>query len=366
MRETLQQQTLSVRIGEGLRRKLERARALEIARTGHTVSVSEVAKKLLESGREDRLEVVHLLSDPTAALASIRLKADAGHVLSRAEWTVVCHFVREGLEAFSLATPRRLSAASIVTVVDAFQALLRERPLHRAVRNRTYLDSLTSEHTVTPDVEDEACHQILDDVRQRVLAGAGDRFLLVGRNLATFLEEESAVSAASIDRVLRKYWEGLWLLAARGHYAHTNLPVRVEVAAINVTPPIAPITDGQFTVSVTLGGDAEMALLVSFPARRGLRYPVNGYPCISEFRTMLGTLGCRESSVRRWQGRFFIGDCVVSEDADEVWFRGVQNGISVGFVLPEWMALQSLCDNAWTAPDVAITWRRLARDYGEL
>jgi hypothetical protein len=162
MREPSQQQTLSVRIGEGLRRKLERARALEIARTGHTVSVSEVAKKLLESGREDRLEVVHLLSDPTAALASIRPKADAGHVLSRAEWTVVCHFVREGLEAFSTATPRLLSAALIVTAVDAFQALLRERPLHCAVRNRTYLESLgpSPSSTVSRSTNSgRGCHQ---------------------------------------------------------------------------------------------------------------------------------------------------------------------------------------------------------------
>jgi hypothetical protein len=45
MCESSQQQTLSVRTGEGLRRKLECARDLEIARTGQDVSISEVAKQ---------------------------------------------------------------------------------------------------------------------------------------------------------------------------------------------------------------------------------------------------------------------------------------------------------------------------------
>jgi hypothetical protein len=93
---------------------------------------------------------------------------------------------------------------------------------------------------------------------------------------------------------------------------------------------------------------------------------VSGYPCISEFRAMLGSLGCPGTSLRRWHGRFFVGDCVPSEEADEIWVRGVENGIGVGFTLTEWAAVRSLCDAAWTEPDVAIAWQRLTRDYGEL
>jgi hypothetical protein len=176
MRETSQQQTLSVRISVGLRRKLERARELETARTGQPVSVSEVAKKLLESGREDRLEVVHLLSEPTAALAQIRRKAEAGHVLSRAEWTIVCHFVSKGMEAFPTTTPRPLAPTSIVAAVDAFQALITERMSHSPARNDVYREPLSPGRISSPGLTDEALHQILDGARQRILAGEGNGF----------------------------------------------------------------------------------------------------------------------------------------------------------------------------------------------
>lgn len=366
MHETLQQQTLSVRITSDLRNKLQRIRELESTRTGQVVSLSDVAKKLLESGRYDRLEVVELLSDPTAALVRIRRKADAGHVLGRAEWTVVGRFVREGLEAFSTAVSRLLSPTSLVTVVDAFQALIAERSENRSVRNDVYLEALTSERPPSSDLTDEAFHQLLDDVRQRVLAGDGNRFFLVGRSLCTFLEEERAVSALSIDQVLRRHWEGLWLLAARGHYARANAPVRDGGATLCSAPLIAPITDGRNTVSIVLGGDVEVVALLDFPAERRLRYPLSGYPRISEFRAMLEALAAPSPAARRWQGRFFVGDRLVNENVDEVWFRCAERGIGVGFSAPEWRAVRSLCEAAFAIPDVAIALRRLARDYGQM
>src|SRR5260370_33765428 len=84
-----QQQTRSARISEALRTRLEQARLLVSKRTGESVSTSEIAKQLLESAREDRLEVVDMLGDPTEALLQIRRKGEAQHGLTRAEWTVV-------------------------------------------------------------------------------------------------------------------------------------------------------------------------------------------------------------------------------------------------------------------------------------
>ncbi len=69
-----QQQTLSVRINEPLRLRLERAKQLMAARSGKPVSTSAAAKQLLESAREDRLEVVELLVQPTETLLQIRRK----------------------------------------------------------------------------------------------------------------------------------------------------------------------------------------------------------------------------------------------------------------------------------------------------
>ena len=69
MAETLQQtQTLSLRISEVLRKRLEDIRKLTALRKGESVSTSEIAKQLLESAREERFEVVELLSKPTESL----------------------------------------------------------------------------------------------------------------------------------------------------------------------------------------------------------------------------------------------------------------------------------------------------------
>ena len=122
MAEKAQQQTLSVRISEGLRARLERARKLA-SKTGESVSTSEIAKQLLESAREDRLEVVDLLADPTAALLQIRRKGEAQHALSQAEWTVVAHFVQQGVEAYSIRTPNAVPHESSIAILDAFHAV---------------------------------------------------------------------------------------------------------------------------------------------------------------------------------------------------------------------------------------------------
>ena len=80
-----QTETLSLRISESLRRRLDRIRELVSRSKGETVSTSEIAKRLLESACEDGLEVAELLMRPTRALIEIRRKGEEGHLLSRAE-----------------------------------------------------------------------------------------------------------------------------------------------------------------------------------------------------------------------------------------------------------------------------------------
>jgi hypothetical protein len=114
-----QQHTLSVRISDTLRLRLERAKRLMVSTTGKRVSTSAIAKQLLESAREDRLEVVDLLAHPIDTLLQIRRKGDARQLLSRAEWSVLAHFVRHGIEAFSSRTPNPVSRDSLLAVRDA-------------------------------------------------------------------------------------------------------------------------------------------------------------------------------------------------------------------------------------------------------
>jgi hypothetical protein len=84
-----QQPVISIRISDALRSRLERLKELLSKKSGDIVTTSEVAKQLLESAREDRLEVAELLSNATVALAAARHKAEAGLSLSRAEWIVL-------------------------------------------------------------------------------------------------------------------------------------------------------------------------------------------------------------------------------------------------------------------------------------
>src|ERR1700738_270275 len=100
-----QQRTLSVRVDDALRRRLERARQLMASTTGKHISMSTIAKQCLESGRDHRLDVVQLLAHPTDALLEIRRSREAHQLLSRAQWCVLVHFVRHGLEACSCDAP---------------------------------------------------------------------------------------------------------------------------------------------------------------------------------------------------------------------------------------------------------------------
>ena len=114
-----QTQTLSLRISEALRKRLEDIRKLTAIRKGESVSTSEIAKKLLESAREERFEVVALLSKPTESLVEIRRKGEAGQMLTRAQWTVLAYFVQQGCESFS---KNPLSRETWIGILKAFDA----------------------------------------------------------------------------------------------------------------------------------------------------------------------------------------------------------------------------------------------------
>src|SRR5260370_1637223 len=119
-----QEQTVSLRISDGLRKRLEQVRKLASVRKGENVSTSEIAKQLLESAREDRLEVVELLREPTEALLRIWKKGEAQRVLSRAEWTVLAYFVQQGAEAVS---KNSISRESVIAILEAFLAAYKLR-----------------------------------------------------------------------------------------------------------------------------------------------------------------------------------------------------------------------------------------------
>src|ERR671935_669892 len=100
-----QQQTLSIRISDELRDFLERSKHVISSQHGESVSTSDVAKILLESAKEDRLdfrlEAAELQQSPTESLYAIRRKWEQKQDLSRAEWIFLSQYIQVACEVLT-------------------------------------------------------------------------------------------------------------------------------------------------------------------------------------------------------------------------------------------------------------------------
>lgn len=370
----LQQQTISLRISDALRARLDRAKELMSSKTGEAVTTSDIAKQFLESAREDRLEVVDLMAQPTETLLQIRRKGEAQHVLSRAEWTILAYFVQQGLEAFSDRTPNPVSRESLIAVLDAFLAVYELRKERASKLDEYYLGNLPAEYRpakakdADEPVTPESVRRTVIETRKRLGDPAMKQEpLLAARNLYVILEEEKLSGAEALDRALHPFWPILWRLAARGHYLLKREPLRAASIPRDsfYQPPIPSVKEGEYSLSFARGEGSEFSLLLSFPGPRGPMYPIGGYPKITEFRTMLGAL---TDGSARWNGEYFFGYVAPSEEGKgrDVWFRAHANGITFGFSEKEWKSVQGLFRRAWEIPEVRMAWDELALEYGEL
>jgi hypothetical protein len=371
-----QQQTLSVRISEALRQRLERAKQLMSSKTGETVSTSEIAKQLLESAREDRLEVVDLMSEPTKALREIRRKGEAQHVLSKAEWTVLAHFVQQGLEASSSETPSHVSRESLIAVLDAFLAAYDLRK-GQSTSDDYYLGNLPWDCRPSKGKAADGAEKVTPEIVRRTVAETRRQLSdpatkwepsLAGRNLYVLLGDEAIKDADTLNRALRPYWSALWRVAARGHYYVMKQPVRDKPKAAEerfYRAAIPPISEGGYTLSFARGEGNDFSVLLGFPGVRAPQYPLSDYPVISEFRTMLAVLD-PTGSAEHWKGEYFFG--YVAEQGKETTFsfRARSNGITFSFTEKEWKAVRELFRRAWEIPDVRMMWDGLILEYGEL
>ena len=370
-----QQQTLSVRISEALRMRLERAKQLMSSRTGESVSTSEIAKQLLESAREDRLEVVDLMAQPTKTLLEIRRKGEAEHALSKAEWTVLAHFVQQGLEAYSNRTPNPVCRESVNAVLNAFLAVYEFRK-GSSTWDQYYLGNLPSDCVPVKDKSSGLPEKVTPEIVRRTVVETRRRFnepkskydpLFSGRNLYMLIEEEHLSGADTLNCALRPYWPALWRLAARGHYYLTNEPIREKGRASGsfFKPPIPSLSEGGYTLSFAHGDGNDFSVLLSFPGARAPMYPLGSYPILAEFRAMLAALG-PEGLAPSWEGVRFYGYLVERGKEREYWFRAHENGITFGLSEKDWTAVRELFRRAWEIPDLRTMWNGLTLEYGEL
>jgi hypothetical protein len=376
MAEKPQQQTLSIRVTESMRRRLERARQLAESKTGESVSTSEIAKQFLESARDGRLEVVDLLAEPTESLLQIRRKGEAGSVLSRAEWTVVAHFVQVGIESATRQAPTLISPDSVVAVYDAFLAVYALRTSDEEGLDDDYLGNLPRENRPTATKRSSRPQSGIRDIVSSAVRAARDRARdqpagtrpgFAARNLYVLLEGDRLPGAEDLSRALRPLWTRLWRLAARGHFIRTGRPIReadVEQEGLYETP-LPSIREGDYTLNCARGAGSEFSLLLEFPPARGLRYPVVGFPRLVDFRDLVKAIG--PSGEDLWSGMQFSGGVMTdAAGTPAVWFRAKDNGITVLSSADEWAQVQRLVSRAWDVPDIRRAWDLLTLEYGEL
>jgi hypothetical protein len=375
---TLQQPVISIRISEALRTRLETLKVLMSMKSGEPVSTSEAAKQLLESSKEERLELVNLLSEPTDSLLKIRRKADSRLPLSQAEWTLVAYYCLHGAETFANTAQTEISYDSLAGILEAFQAVygLLRKP------KKTHLDSFFVAH-LPSDRQAEAKNPEevgSDDVRRavthtiRMLKNPTEerqRPIFVARNLYFLLDELEFPNVEKLNEALWPYWPILWRVCARGHYFHHAQPLQDQNALAGgletaFHPPLPSFEEGEYRLEFVRSPSDGFSLWLYFPGRLSPRYPVSGYPKISEFRTILERLDIRRELIF-WEGRYFLAYTGYDEaEVIGVNLRARDNGITFDFHGDDWKSIRNLFRRAWQAPEVRRLWDALVLEYGDL
>jgi hypothetical protein len=366
-----QQPVISIRISDALRSRLEQLKEALSKKSGENVSTSEVAKQLLESAREDRLEVAELLADATVALAGARQKAEAGLSLSRAEWIVLAYYIRQGVESH---IGGRTPPAMMKEILEAFLAAYGVRRGKQSGGDTHYLSNLpvlNKEGQQVFGVEAEgidlptAVERLIRRLKASDSDGVWPQF--AARNLYEFLEEESFGTEA-MNQALKPHWPVLWRAAARGHYLVRGYPVRDasrSAASEHMWGlAISSVFEGGFVLSFAAGSEHDLSVLLSLPEARQAMYEIGPYPMIAEFRAMLQ--GWDTSGPNSfWRGRWFFGYTAVESTAPPVWIR-CQGAVSFGFTAEEWASLQEAFRRAWEMPELQRISGELMLQYGEI
>jgi hypothetical protein len=375
-----QQPVISIRISDALRLRLETLRKIISLKSGQNVSTSEAAKQLLESARDDRLELVDLLTEPTDSLLRIRGKADSGLPLSQAEWTMVAHYCAVGAESFMNTAQGQISYEILAEILEAFLAAyaIARRP-KKSPLDFVYLMSLPGDKQVEAKAEDVGT----DDVRRVVTrtiqmmrnsAQKRRKPILAVRNLYRLLDEEKFSNIEKLNEVLWPHWPALWRVCARGHYSLHRRPLREKAPAetndedfeLAVQPALPSLEEGGYRLDLVREEGNEFSPRLQFPGTLTPRYPVVGYPRIAEFRRLLEQLDL-ERDLCQWQGYYFYAHTEILENDERgVFFFARENGITFGFPMEHWQSIRKLFQRAWQAPEVRRLWDALALEYGEL
>jgi hypothetical protein len=370
MRRKPQLQTLSIRISDSLREFLERSKLIISHARGEDVSTSDVAKILLESAKDDRLdfrlEVAELQRSPTEAMWEVRRKWGQKQDLSRAEWILLAQYIQVACEG-ARSDPR-------VPPPEAFAALLEAVLAVRALRgdrgvelDRYYLSNIgtpeeasLNDRQVDPDLVPRVTGRWLQQLRE---PGTSSRPGFAGRNFYVAIRDEQLPDIMALNRSLSPYVEMLFRLGARGHWIRERVPVRSlqRQQAFADTIPGVHIPGLRAEFSLSTEGDVSMLIVMD---EKDVMYPLAPYPVIREFSAMLNGIRPGET----WSGVYFVAYTTgnAAGKPERFYFRKKRDGITLGFSSEEWQRLKELFAAAAELPKLQTFYQELSLAYGEV
>ncbi len=365
-----QQQTLSIRISDALREFLERSKHVISNGRGESVSTSDVAKILLESAKDDRLdfrlEVAELQQSPTNALWAIRRKWEQKHDLSRAEWIFLAQYIQVACEEIS-GTHALPNASSFATLIEAWLALRGLRTELGTGLDRYYLGNLGSddgtvfnERQLDPEVASGVGAKLIRELRESPLAKKPE---FAGRNFYVAVRDEVLPDIVAMNRVLLPFMPVLYRLAVRGHWNRERRPVRFARERELVTNQAHRVTAPGFVMSFQLGSDGELAVKLA-ATEKDVAYVIAPYPQICEFLALTENL----SPGAEWEGIHFRARAArtAPDEQARFSFHRPSDGVELGFSQQEWSAIKQLIADALATPWLKQAFSELSLAYGEL
>lgn len=333
-----QQQTLSIRVSDTLREFLERSKQVISLARGETVSISDVAKTLLESAKDDRLddrlEAADLSENPTASLVNLRHKWRAGQPWSRAEWIFAAKYIQIACEELT-DDPLAPGVEPFVVLLQAFLSVRGLRSERGTGIDRYYLGNLEegsgwNERTMGPNVVPDAVAKLIEKIRT---AGSGKKAIGVGRNLYVALRDEDLVGMAALNGALTPFMPTLFRMAARGHWIREKEPLWLPREGSLALPSVPMLRRDDLWISVQ-PCDCDISLAIGINSR-DVTYILINYPQIRELEAMLRNLVPEDA----WRSQHFHAFAETINGTLRYEFR--RQGIVVGFTAEQWKQLKS-------------------------
>jgi len=362
-----QQQTLSIRVSDALREFLERSKHVISSGRGESVSTSDVAKILLESAKDDRLDVRLEVADmgrkPTESLVEIRKKWEAGRPTSRAEWIFLAQYIEAACDKLTV-DPMAPGPEPFITLLHALLAVRTLRTHKGAGLDLYYLSNLLfpcpwNERNIHLDVVPEVFNKLIEEIRT---TGNWTKISPVGKNFYVAIRDEQIQGDAGLNAVLDPFMPTLFRLAARGHWIKEHGPIRDHRGSPMILPTVPPFEGGDLYINPQ-PTSSDVSVSIAFKSR-DVTYILHTYPQIREFEAMLKALTPEKS----WRGIHFqaSGHEGIGGKPPRYQFQKHNEGVVLGFNPEQWDELKRAFATVLAQPTLRGIFNELSWIYGEL